>query len=323
LGGGYGSKQIFRVNGRTQRAISETLSVFGSVGVSGDVAGQLTNRFTDPAVAPPPDTNLPPEINPDVINLSGRQYRINGLAGASIRSSARSSVSVTVGAAHAFFTGGNKVADYTTYQSSLGYEHELSERSSVGATVSVQRQDFRGSDYSNVINPGVTFRTKLAEDIAASGSVGVLAIYTHRAGQSDHSYSPSFSGSICKSGERTQYCASVSRNASAPLSIGVAQTPRSAAITTNFNLNYNRQLGRGESIRALVTAATSSRISVIDDGRFRTSYLTGLVSYDRKVGNRMYAGVSAGARKLFQTGPDPRVDLNGSLYLRYRLGDLL
>jgi hypothetical protein len=323
LGGGYGSKQIFRVNGQTNRAVSEKLSVFGDVGISGDAAGQLTNRFTGPIIAPPPDTNPLPDNNLDVINLSGRQYRVNGDAGASITTSARSSVSLTAGAAHVFFTGGNKVSDYTTIQGSIGYSHLLSERSSIGATVYLQREDFRGNDYSNVVNPTLTFRTQLAQDIVANGAIGVLAIYSYRLGQSDHTYSPSFTASVCKSGERTQYCANLSRSAQAPLSIGLAQNTGGTAITTNFNLTYAREIGRKETIRALVTATSSSRITVLDEGRFRTTYLTSLVSYDRKVGNRLFAGVSASARKLVQTGPDPRMDFNGSVYLRYRLGDLL
>lgn len=323
LQGGYGSKQIFRVDARADRALSETVRVFGNFDVRGDIAGQLTNRFTaPPSVILPPDTLPPPDTVPQVINLSGRQYFVNGNVGASIVTSALSSVSVSAGASHAFFTGGNNIADYSTYQGSLGYSHQLSQRTSVGATVSVQRQDFRGSDYSDVVNTAATVRTQLAQDINASASLGILAVYVHRAGESDHSYSPSFSGSICKAGERTQFCANVSRTAQAPLSVGVAQNARNAAVTTNFGFNYSRQLSRDESVRALVTAARSSQVSVVDEERLRTTYVTGLLGYDRKIGNRLFAGVSVGARRVFQTGPDPRMDFNGSLSLRYRLGNL-
>jgi hypothetical protein len=322
LQGGYGSKPIFRANAQADRAVSETVRVFGTLGITGDVAGQLTNRFTSPPVITPPDTNPPPETNPDVINLSGRQYRVDAQAGASISASARSSVSLTAGASRAFFTGA-KEADYTTYQGSVGYSRQLSERTSVGTNLSLQRQDFRGSDYSNIVNPALTFRTKFAEDIYATGSVGLLAVYAHRGGESDHSYSPSFSGSVCKTGEQSSFCANLSRSASAPLSIGEANNARSTAITTNFNVSYSRQLGQRGTIRALVTASTSSRVRAVDDERFRTTYITGLVSYDRKIATRLFAGVSGGTRRVFQTGPDPRMDYNGNFYLRYRLGDLL
>ena len=322
LRGGYGSPVIFRVAAQTQRKVSEKVSVFGGVGVSGDIGGQLSNRFTTP-VGTPPGVVPPPEGNPEFINLSGRQYLVNGDAGASIVTSPLSSVSISAAASHAFFTGSNSALDYTTYQGSLGYTRQLSERTSGGVTVTVEHQEYRGGNYSNVVNPTLTLGTQLAPDIRLNGSVGLLAIYVHRAGANAHSYSPSFTASICKSGEKSQLCASASRTAQAPLAIESAQSSRSAAATTSFNLSYSRKLGEKETIRALVTATNSSRVDVLNQGQFRITYVTGLVSYDRKVGNRLYAGVSGGVRKVFQTGPDPRTDFNASLYLRYHLGDIL
>ncbi|HKH29221.1 MAG TPA: hypothetical protein VKA61_12930, partial [Sphingomicrobium sp.] len=57
----FGFKSIFSVNGDTQQQVSETVSLFGSAGVSGDLAGQLSNRFLYvPPLAVVPDPNLPP-----------------------------------------------------------------------------------------------------------------------------------------------------------------------------------------------------------------------------------------------------------------------
>ena len=61
----------------------------------------------------------------------------------------------------------------------------------------------------------------------------------------------------------------------------------------------------------------------IDGDKLRSSYLSGVVGYDRHIGHRFFAGVEGGVRQLFQTGPDPKLDLNASVYVRYRLGDLL
>ena len=41
----YGVKSIFSLTGDTQRQVSERVRLFGSAGVSGDIAGQLSNRF--------------------------------------------------------------------------------------------------------------------------------------------------------------------------------------------------------------------------------------------------------------------------------------
>jgi hypothetical protein len=36
----------------------------------------------------------------------------------------------------------------------------------------------------------------------------------------------------------------------------------------------------------------------------------------------LFAGLDLAARKLTQTGPDPKTDFNGSLFIRYRFGDV-
>ena len=223
LRGGYGSKQIFSLDGSTRQAVSEKVSVFGDLSFSGDIAGQLSNRFVTPVpvgAPPPPDTNPPPGTNPEFFNFSGRQYRLTGTVGASIATSARSNVSLSAGASHGFFTGSNKVADYSTYQGTFGYDHQLSEPTWIGATVSVTREDFAGSDYANVINTAATIRAQLGQNISANGSIGILAVYDHRGGVNEHSYSPSFAGSICATGERSSLCANISRDASVPLGFG-------------------------------------------------------------------------------------------------------
>lgn len=326
LSGGLGSKVIFRANAQTRQAVSETVSVFGRLGVSGDVAGQLANRFTTPVdLTTPPDTIPPPETDPGIIDVAGRTYRVTGQAGASITTSTVSAISVSAGATHTFFTGGNKRADYTTVNASGAYQRKLSERMSIGASLTVQRQDFAGSDYSNVINPALTLQTQLGENISANGSIGLLAIYAHRNGESSHSYSPSFSAGICKSGENDRWCASASRTAQAPLTISSASAnfPIGTAVSTSFGLTYTRKVGEGGSLRALVNAAHSSRATLVPGGQTRATYVSALVGYDRKLSNRLYGGVTAGARKLFQAGTGSRTDLNGSFYVRYRIGDLL
>jgi hypothetical protein len=326
LRGGYGSKQIFSLNARTQRAVSEKVRVFGDLSFSGDIAGQLSNRFVTPVpvgAPPPPDTNPLPGTNPELFNFSGRQYRLTGTAGASISTSARSSVSLSAGASHGFFTGSNKGADYSTYQGSFGYNHQLSEPTWVGVNVSVTREDFAGSSYANVVNPTATIRTQLGQNISANASIGILAVYDHRDGVNEHSYSPSFAGSICKTGERSSLCANISRDASVPLGFGQSPGSRGASINTDLGVNYSRSLGPGETIRAVLTAVRDSTVGTVLNTRLISTYVTGLVGYDRKIGPRLFAGVSAGARKLYQNGPDPRMDFNGNVFLRYRIGDLL
>jgi hypothetical protein len=322
LRGGYGSKVIFRVNARTDRSINEKLTVFGDVSLSGDVAGQLTNRFNPGGpVVTPPDTP-PPVDNLEVFNLTGRQYRLTADVGAGIKTSLRSSLSLNAGVSRGIYTGKNRGFGYTTYQAGVGYSLQVSERTWIGPMLNLSRQDYKGDNYANVVNPTMTLRTQLGERVKANASVGVLAIYEHRDGDTAHAYSPSFSASICKAGERSSLCANVARTASAPLGIGAVQGTRATSVNTNFGVSYSRQLGPDDSFQANVIGSHGSSVASAQNERFRTTYVTALAGYDRRVGKRLFAGVTLGARRLFQNGPDPKSDLNGNLYLRYRLGDL-
>ena len=99
----YGLKSIFSVTGDTQFQASERVSVFGNAGVSGDLGGQLSNRFLYvPPVAVVPNPNQPPPPivvdDPDLFSFTGRQYRIYGQGGASFQVSQGSSLTVSGGA---------------------------------------------------------------------------------------------------------------------------------------------------------------------------------------------------------------------------------
>ena len=135
----------------SSQSVSPTVTVFGDLGFDGDFAGQLSNRLfavpsqpvvVEPGTPAPPVVNpLPPvNFNPDVFGFSGRQYRLNGFVGASIRSGTRATISLSAGAQRTWFTGGNSDADYNSYFASAGYSRQISERTSGGVSLSVQHR---------------------------------------------------------------------------------------------------------------------------------------------------------------------------------------
>lgn len=324
----YGSKQIFDLGAHTSQKVSPTVTVFGDLGFTGDFAGQLSNRLISvPSgpVVPEPGNPLPPTTtNPDFFGFAGREYRVNGSLGASIRSGTRGTISLSAGAQRSWFTGGsNSDADYNSYFASAGYSQQISERTSAGASVNVQRQDFRHGDWANIVNPVFTVNTQLSETITAQGAVGILAIQQHSDGRSDHSVTPSFSGSLCSNGQVSRWCAHVSRDAQSALSARVANGSGEAAVTTTASVDYYRRLTANDTLQASLSGTRYSTPGSLNGNNFSTTYVSAVVGYDRKVGRRIYAGVQGGVRKLFQDGPDPKMDFNASVYLRYRLGDLL
>ena len=323
----YGSRQIFDLGAHTRQALNPTVTVFGNLDFSGDFAGQLSNRLITVPSQPPviePGSPLPPPSNtPDVFNFSGRQYRLSGDLGASIRSGARGTVSLSAGAQRSWFPG-NRDADYNSYFGSAGYSQQISERTSAGASLSFTRQDFTHGDWANIINPALTVNTQLSESVNASAAVGLLAIEDKTDDHKDHRVTPSVSASICQTSTLSRLCAHVSRDAQSALSARVVNGGGGASITTSAGIDYYRRLSEAETIQAALSASRyESSNSINNNNRLRTTYISGVVGYDRKIRNRLYAGVQGGVRKLFQVGPDPKLDLNANVYLRYRLGDLL
>lgn len=325
--GGYGSLQIFSLGANTTQAITDKLSLYGNLNFSGDFGGQLSNRLIPGPTTPVPvDPNnpIPPTgYYPDLFGISGQQYQAGGSLGASIRTGARGTISLTAGAQRHWYTGGNEGADYNDYSASAGYSLQFSERTRAGATLAVQHQDFTEGGSANIINPQLTASSQLSERLNASGSIGLLVFEQKTASGTEHSLTPSFSGSLCSVGPVSSLCARVARDAQSNLNSGLINGQRESVVSTIIGVDYTHRLGPAGTIRASLSGISDETPAPVNGQKFRSSYLSAVVGYDRRVSGRIYAGVEGGARQLYQSGPDPKLDLNASVYLRYRLGDLL
>lgn len=324
---GYGSKQIFDLRARTIHSVSPTLSIFGNLGFQGDVDGQLSNRFASPTpdlAPPPPDQTAPPVIIDDgtLIGFGGRQYRLSGQVGLSMRANERSTVSLSAGAQRNFASGSRSNSNLNSYFATGAYDYQLNERTSAGFSTNVQYQDYDNGLSSSVINPLVTVSHTFSDQLQGTAAVGLLVTRQEQlVGGSDSSIDPSFSFSLCRRGDRDRLCGRLSRDARHSLDVGFGPQSGSLVISTLGSVNYTRQLDANQSLQASVSAVRySTNLSGGDD--LQTTYLTFLTGYDRKIRQRLAVGVNGGARRLFQAGRDPRTDINASAYLRYRLGDL-
>jgi hypothetical protein len=322
----YGSTQIFYLRGHTAQQLSPTVSMFGDLNFSGDFAGQLSNRLTNPGQPPPPpDTGnpLPPADNtPDAFGLSGREYRLDGHIGTSIRTGPRGTFSASLGAERLMFSGDQSPPSYNIYIGSVGYSHQLSERTALGGTLYLQRQDFQGADYANIANPTATAHFLLSETLTANAGAGVLLIHEHRQGFDDNSTAASFSGELCNQGATSRLCGRIARDAQSALGTPLGNQSGRATLTTTASADYYLHLSANETLQASLSAIRYSATENVAGEKFRTTYFSGVVGYDRKIGRRFYTGVSVGARKLSRPGTDPDTDVNGYLYLRYHLGAL-
>ncbi len=314
----HGSKQIFALNADTQHQASENVTVFGGVGFSGDIAGQLSNRFLfvppEPEV---PDPNLPPPPtveDPDLFAFSGRQYRLDARGGAAIGVSERSSVTISGGGNRVWFAD-EFFDDYTTVFASGAYNTQFSERTTAGASVSVSRTEFENSDDSTtIVNPLATIRTQLSEDWDATASAGLTFADSRNDGQDDTSIDLSVNGTLCRTSQTERLCGRVSR---------YAQTSALANLvtTTSAGVDWYKKLDDAQTLQLSASVAQHSGEDITDD-RFRTRHLRATASYSRLISDRFSVGTDLGFRSLNGTGPDPKADFSGSLFLRYRIGDL-
>jgi hypothetical protein len=316
----YGFESIFSVTGDTLQQVSEKVSLFGSAGVDGDLAGQLSNRFLYvPPLPQVPDPNLPPPpvtVNdPDVFSFTGRQYRIYGQAGSSIRMSERSNLTLSAGAQRTIYKD-DLLNDFTDVFLNGSYNHTLSERTTVGFRVGASRTSYaESSANSTIINPAVTVRVLLSESWDASAAVGVsFSNVEGPLGGSDDTTNLSLDGSICRSLETDRFCGNVSRYAQ-------SSSRASVVTTTSVGLDWYKQLDEDSTLQ-LSTSIVRYDSQLATVASFRSHHFRLAASYSRSIGQRLSVGADIGARALRQDGPDADPDIGGSLFLRYRLGDL-
>jgi hypothetical protein len=323
----YGSQRIFALGADTNFTASPTLTLYGSLNFNGDFNGQLSNRLIGVPGGPPitdPNNPLPPPPGfnvPDVFAFNGHSYRLSGQVGASIRSSEVSTISLSAGAQRSWFTA-NSDANYNIYFGSVGYSRQVSERTSIGPSLYLTHQDFTHGDSANIVNPVLTAHTQLSESMSADGAVGVLVLSQDRGGHHDTSVSPSFSASLCSRATLSSFCAQVSRDARSALNDRVINSSGKASITTTGSVTYYRQLSEAGTLQASMYVTHYSSSGTLTGQNLRSTYLSAIVGYDHKVGHRLAAGITGGARKVFQSGSDPAVDFNANIYLRYRIGDI-
>ena len=147
-----------------------------------------------------------------------------------------------------------------------------------------------------------------------SAAVGVVVSSFDRSGDSSRSTGLSLDGSLCHTSETERLCLRVNRNAQS-LSRGTLVN------TTSATVDWFKKLDEKQTLQLSVGATRyATKNELIDN--FNSNYLRASVSYSRVINGRISGGADLSARLLRSAGPDPDTDINGSLFLRYRLGDL-
>lgn len=315
-----GDQQLFDLSARTQSQVSETVQIFGNIGFNGDFGGQLGSRFYgEPLATLPPDPAIPPSseivTDPDLAALNRRQYRIVGQGGATFVLSARDYLSTAFGAQRVFFSGSNDGLDYNFYNNSTAWQRRANERLTYGVRVVADYADYRGGRSVFSYGPQVTANTRLSEELTLNGAIGFVRTErdTGPGGSKDKSFDLAFDASLCRNLQYDRFCVTAARRRQSSV-VGAAPT------TSSLNGTFARQLSANDTLQ--LSAGFSRTDSVRDVGLGKQTYYLVGGSYDRKITDRLFAGVNVSGRKLSVAGPDPKSDVSGYVFIRNRFGSV-
>jgi hypothetical protein len=318
-----GSQQSVNLYGRHDAALSEHVRIFGDVNASYQEGGQLDTVVLGLPLVPPAipgGTVVPPILilpTGDFLSVTGRQYSFSGHGGGTFALSQHDSMSFSSGIEHVVFHSGVARTSYTTVPVSLAYDRELSARTTVGARIAAQNTDYDGPTSFRLITPQLTGRVLLSPRITLDGAIGVSFARIDNGVAITHSTGLSAQANLCGQGETSFFCARFSAD---------EQTATTAGPTRSISggVDYTQRLDADQTISfSLNGTHYSTPTSVVTSRTFSAaSYFRAATSYSRRLATRLFGGVNLSARKLTQNGPDPKTDLNASLFIRYRLGDV-
>ena len=315
--GNAGSRELLEFTVRSEFRPNERWSLFGSADMAADFGGSLASR-PEPLPAPgepvvPPV--LPPTMqDPDLLGLTGRQYRWALQAGASKQISERSTVSMSAGFRRVAYSGTVLAdADYSAWSGSGAFERQLDERWIGGVRLTAQRSTISsGSTFT--ANPQLTARARLSESWDVQAAAGILLVHEDSDVGNNFGTTLSLDGSLCRNGPITRICARASR-------YGQVAAAGTVLTTTSAAVDYYRRLDRAQSLR--LSAAVIRYSGGVAAAAGSSEYYSGQVNYSRDLSDRFATGADIVVRKLRSgAAANPDAGISALLFLRYRLGDL-
>jgi hypothetical protein len=316
----YGNRQLFSLNAATSLKASETVNLSGGVGFSGDFGAQLGSRFYSVPQTLATEARIVVEqplvlVTPDLAAINQRQYRLSGNLGASFVLSPRDSVTTSLGAQRVFAGGNANGLDYNQLDGSAGYSRQVNERWSFGAQAVASYADYSIGRSILLYGPQLTAAAQLNENVDFRGSIGFLRSEQDGGalGGKSSSTNLALSGALCRNLEFERMCVQAGRQAQSSV---LGASP----ISTTLGASYYRKLNARDQIQASLGVTTTGRVPELGLGR--QSFYSAATSFDRKVSDRLSAGVTVAARRLNLAGPDPKTDVGGSIFIRNRFGSV-
>jgi len=318
----YGSDQSLDFYARHDAAVSEKLRLFGDLDASYQQGGQLDTRIIGiPDVPPLPGTpGTPPDLLPpgsDFLSVTGKEYRLAVHVGGQLSLAQNDDLNFSSGVERVVFRSEATDTSYTAIPVSVGYDRRINTRTTVGARISAEDTEYNGPSSLRTITPQVTGTTQLSERLTLSGALGVSFARFDDGLDANNSTGLAAEADLCSKTEHSHFCGRVSVNNELATVAGPSKS-------ISGGLDYATQLDANSTLQLSADLNHySSPISVVTGQTFSSSnYYRAAAAYTRHFGHRWFGGVNLSARQLTEDGPDPKADFNGSLFIRYRFGDV-
>lgn len=316
----YGSEQSFDLNGRHDAAVSEKLRIFFDGDVASDKGGQLDTRILGiPVIELVPGSTQPILVLPgsDFLTVRGREFRASGHIGGQLALSPRDDMTASTGIEHVTFKTGGVRTSYTTIPFSIGYERKLSPRATVGLALGGQRTDYNGPAHYEVLSPQVTAHLLLAENLTLGGAVGASFATINDGVSKRHTTGLTANATLCSLTEKDSFCGHAAVDQATATIAGPSKSE-------SIGIDYSRRLDADQTLDFALSADHYSTPAAFTTASTfsHASYFRAVADYSRRFGGRWFGGVNVAVRKVTEKGPDPKADLSGSLFIRYRFGDV-
>lgn len=221
----------------------KSLSALSSFDLKAGYARRTSNALIQ--LDPSPDD---PDQDPTDLENTGRKVEtINGEAAFSTALSPRGSLNIQTFASRVHTFGGslNNGQNYKRYGGAVGYSHALSELFSLGASVSVSRNDYEVATlgHSTLISPSVNAQVKITPRVRLSASGGAAFSDIQQSGFTINQTSFFGSAELCRDGDRSSICVRAGRSIRPTLNTGLSKV-------TTLGLSASYQLSPRSSVRA-------------------------------------------------------------------------
>lgn len=311
----YRSTQSYAVDTSAVEQLSSKVSLHANAGFDSAVYGSNQLLFPGTDSGGVVDPNLPPFV--DDITLSGlRERRVSYRAGAGLvfYPTPRDSYSVDLSTfASRYPRNTSALTEYNNYAGTFGYQRQIDSRTNIGFENTVSRVDYLGSSQGDAttFSPRLSGSIKLDPRWSLSGNVGVSITRSTFFGGHTTDTGLAFGLTLCRKGDRSNFCLTGSRSAQ-PSSIDGVRTQTSIGASYNYKIDGKSDIG---------ITGNYARASKSDSGLSpKREYVNTRVTYNRTLTEKLRGYVAAGYNDNYDGLVSRRGNIEGSIGVTLLLG---